>query len=146
MRRLGDTIRHLLLLSGPGATIEVTKHCRCAPRPRVAARVLARTLPKRSGALNAWCAGLAATLAFRAAVAAAASGGSCSVPFEDVEGAIVVQGRLVAAPGAGDADGHSRAGSTAKDTTGVFILDTGAGYLVLDHGLAPLLAMLIPAT
>jgi len=45
----------------------------------------------------------------------------------------VVQGRIVAAP---ESTQHA-----TRDTSGAFILDTGAGYLVLDHGLAPLLGM-----
>lgn len=42
--------------------------------------------------------------------------------FEDLEGAILVRGRLVSASG--------------LDTSGVFVLDTGAGFLALDLALA----------
>jgi len=47
--------------------------------------------------------------------------------FEDLEGAILVRARLVSASG--------------RDTSGSFVLDTGAGFLVLDLGLARLLGM-----
>jgi hypothetical protein len=45
--------------------------------------------------------------------------------FEDLEGAILVRANLVPASG--------------RDTSGVFVLDTGAGFLALDLGLARLL-------
>jgi hypothetical protein len=47
--------------------------------------------------------------------------------FEDLEGAILVRARLVSASG--------------RDTSGVFVLDTGAGFLALDLGLARLLGI-----
>lgn len=47
--------------------------------------------------------------------------------FEDLEGAILVRARLVSASG--------------RDTSGIFVLDTGAGFLALDLGLARLLGM-----
>jgi hypothetical protein len=47
--------------------------------------------------------------------------------FEDLEGAILVRARLVSASG--------------HDTSGIFVLDTGAGFLALDLGLARLLGI-----
>ena len=47
--------------------------------------------------------------------------------FEDLDGAILVHARLVAKSG--------------DDTSGVFVLDTGAGFLALDLGLARLLGV-----
>ena len=53
--------------------------------------------------------------------------------FEDLEGAILVCARLVSASG--------------RDTSGIFVLDTGASFLALDFGLARLLGMVdsVPA-
>ena len=47
--------------------------------------------------------------------------------FEDLEGAILVRAKLVSESG--------------RDTSGVFVLDTGAGFLALDLGLARLLGV-----
>jgi len=47
--------------------------------------------------------------------------------FESLEGAILVRAKLVVASG--------------RDTSGVFVLDTGAGFLALDLGLARLLGI-----
>jgi hypothetical protein len=47
--------------------------------------------------------------------------------FEDLEGAILVRARLVSASG--------------RDTSGIFVLDTGAGFLAVDLGLARLLGL-----
>ena len=47
--------------------------------------------------------------------------------FEDLEGAILVRARLVSTSG--------------RDTSGVFVLDTGAGFLALDFDLARLLGI-----
>lgn len=47
--------------------------------------------------------------------------------FEDLEGAILVRAKLVSASG--------------RDTSGIFVLDTGAGFLALDLGLARLLGV-----
>ena len=47
--------------------------------------------------------------------------------FEDLEGVILVRGNLVSVSG--------------RDTTGSFVLDTGAGFLALDLGLARLLGV-----
>ena len=48
--------------------------------------------------------------------------GTQVLPFEDLEGAILLRGRLVPTVG--------------RDTSGLFVLDTGAGFLALDLGLA----------
>jgi hypothetical protein len=47
--------------------------------------------------------------------------GTVVLPFEDLEGAILVSATVT---------------QEKRDTTGTFVLDTGAGYLGLDHGLA----------
>jgi hypothetical protein len=47
--------------------------------------------------------------------------------FEDLEGAVLVRAKLVSASG--------------RDTSGVLVLDTGAGFLALDLGLARLLGI-----
>ncbi len=50
--------------------------------------------------------------------------------FEDLDGAILVRAKLVSASG--------------RDTSGIFVLDTGAGFLALDLGLARLLGIADP--
>jgi len=52
--------------------------------------------------------------------------------FEDLEGAILVRANLVARSG--------------RDTNGVFVLDTGAGFLALDLGLARLMDLVDSAS
>ena len=49
-----------------------------------------------------------------------------TAPFEDIDGAIVVQARIHAGP---------------RDTSGALVVDTGAGYLALDHAVAWRLAL-----
>ncbi len=53
--------------------------------------------------------------------------GTQVLPFEDLEGAILVRAKL--APGSG------------RDTSGVFVFDTGAGFLALDLPLARLIGI-----
>lgn len=53
--------------------------------------------------------------------------GTQVLPFEDVDGAILVQATLTSASGA--------------DTSGAMVLDTGAGHLAVDHGLSGFLGV-----
>lgn len=53
--------------------------------------------------------------------------GTATIPFELLEGLLLVQ---------------ARAFGTDADTTGVFALDTGAGYLALDHDLAAAIGLI----
>ncbi len=61
--------------------------------------------------------------------------GAVLLPFEDLEGAVLVRARVWGASQASGQD-STRDARALRDTSGLFVLDTGSGYVVLDFELA----------